>query len=121
LERPSSQVFLSVPSLPIELSPSARQRWQAFVARHHLASERHIIQHLALVAADVFIEALRRSGRALSRARLVASLEGLYSFPTGLVPELTYGPNRRIGALGAYVVQIDRGGSVSIADWIEPR
>jgi hypothetical protein len=26
---------------------------------------------------------------------------------TGLMPRITFGPNRRIGALGAYIVSID--------------
>ena len=120
--RPSPQVFLSWPSLPSTLSPSAERHWQAFVARHHLTSTYRVTSQLALVATEVFIEALRRCGRALSRACLVASLEGLYGFTTHLLPALSYGVNRRIGALGAYVVQIDpRSGLVLRADWIEPR
>jgi ABC-type branched-subunit amino acid transport system substrate-binding protein len=122
LERPSPQVFLSWPNLPSALSPSAERRWQAFVARHHLTLAHHVTPQLALVATEIFIEALRRCGRALSRACLVASLEGLYGFTTHLLPPLSYGVNRRIGALGAYVVQIDPDtGLVLRAAWIEPR
>jgi hypothetical protein len=120
--QPLPQVFLSWPSLPSALSPSAERRWQAFVARHHLTSVYHVTSQLALVATEIFIEALRRCGRALSRACLVASLEGLYGFTTHLLPALSYGVNRRIGALGAYVVQVDpSGGLVLRAEWIEPR
>ena len=53
------------------------------------------------------MEALERAGRGLSRERLIASLEGLYRYPGAYTPALTYGPNRRIGALGAYVVAPD--------------
>jgi hypothetical protein len=31
----------------------------------------------------------------------------LYEYDTGLMPKITFGPNRRIGALGAYIVTID--------------
>jgi hypothetical protein len=120
--RPAPQVFLSWPSLPSALSPSAERRWQAFVARHHLTSAYYVTSQLALVATEIFIEALRRCGRVVSRACLVASLEGLYGFTTHLLPTLSYGVNRRIGALGAYVVQVDpSSGLVLRADWIEPR
>jgi hypothetical protein len=43
----------------------------------------------------------------VSREKLIQALEGLYQYPTELTPAITYGPNRRIGAMGAYVVQID--------------
>ena len=47
------------------------------------------------------------SGKDLSRERLITTLEGLYEYETGLIPRITFGPNRRIGALGAYIVTID--------------
>lgn len=64
-------------------------------------------QSVAYGAAKTFVEATKLSGRQLSRAALVASLEQLSDFKTGVVPPLTFGPNRRIGASGCYVVGID--------------
>jgi hypothetical protein len=43
----------------------------------------------------------------LSRERLIQALEGFYNYQTGLTPPITYGPNRRIGAMGAYIVMVD--------------
>jgi hypothetical protein len=43
----------------------------------------------------------------LSRERLITTLEGLYEYDTGLMPKITFGPNRRIGVLGAYIVTLD--------------
>ena len=40
------------------------------------------------------------SGKDLSRERLVTALEGLYEYDTGLMPKITFGPNRRIGSVG---------------------
>ena len=67
------------------------------------------------------LEALIRAGRDLSREKLVTTLEGLYDFDTGLMPPLTYGPNRRIGAQGAYVVTIDpeKRQSTPASGWIQ--
>ena len=58
-------------------------------------------------AAKVAVEAMRRSGRSLSREKLAESLEDFYQFDTGLTPPLTYTRNRRMGAQGAYVLEVD--------------
>jgi ABC-type branched-subunit amino acid transport system substrate-binding protein len=64
-------------------------------------------QAVAYGAAQTFAEAARASGRQLSRAALLASLEGLRDFKTGVVPPLTFGANRRVGASGSYIVGLD--------------
>ena len=66
-------------------------------------------QMSAYCAVQVLLEGLRRSGRELSRERLISSLEKVYEFDTGLTPLITYGPNRHIGAMGAYIVIVDPG------------
>ena len=60
--------------------------------------------------------------RADDRRALVA-LEGLYEFETGLTPRITFGPNRRIGARGAYIVSLDAETKrlAPVSGWIEPR
>ena len=64
-------------------------------------------QTVAYGAAKTFVEATKLSGRQLSRAALLASLERLNDFKTGVVPPLTFSPNRRIGASGSYIVGVD--------------
>ena len=64
-------------------------------------------QASAIAAARILVHALELCGKDLSRERLITTLEGLYEYDTGLMPKITFGPNRRIGALGAYVVTID--------------
>jgi hypothetical protein len=64
-------------------------------------------QSVAFAAAKVFVEATKASSRNLSRAGLVNSLEQLRNFNTGVLPPITFGPNRRVGAAGSYVVGID--------------
>jgi hypothetical protein len=43
----------------------------------------------------------------VSREKIVDQLESLRAFQTGFVPPLTYGPARRLGARGAYVMRLD--------------
>lgn len=62
---------------------------------------------VAFAAAKVFMEGVKQSGRRLSRARLVSSIEQLQEFRTGVLPPLTFGPNRRMGVTGAYIVGVD--------------
>ncbi|HSO74645.1 MAG TPA: ABC transporter substrate-binding protein [Blastocatellia bacterium] len=64
-------------------------------------------QAVAYAAARVFIEAAQNAERQLSRATLINSLERLYSFETGVIGPVTFGPNRRVGAAGSYIVGID--------------
>jgi len=60
-----------------------------------------------MAAARILVHALELCGKDASRESLVTALEGLYEYETGLMPKITFGPNRRIGALGAYIVTID--------------
>jgi hypothetical protein len=58
----------------------------------------------------------------LSREKLLQALEGLYDYATGLTPPLTYGPNRRVGALGAHIVAADVANRrfASGSTWVQP-
>ena len=82
----------------------------------HLAA-----QVSAYSSAKILIEGLKRVGKDLSRERLVQALEGFYNYPTGLTPPITYGPNRRIGASGAYIVMVDLKEKkfVPVSGWVE--
>jgi hypothetical protein len=64
-------------------------------------------QAVAYASARTFVEAVTVGGRRLNRAALVASLEQLRDFRTGIVPPLSFGPNRRVGANGSYVVGVN--------------
>lgn len=81
------RLFVSLPILP---------------AVHSTATQR-----AAVAAAEVLIEGLKRAGREVSREKLVATLEKLYRFDAGLGAPVTFGPNRRIGARGAFIAAVD--------------
>jgi ABC-type branched-subunit amino acid transport system substrate-binding protein len=101
------KIFLAFPTIPADLSQGGAAIYSALVEKNKLGRQ-HIAARLsALAAATILVEGLKLAGKDLSRERLVSSLEGLYEFNTGFMPQITFGPNRRIGALGAYVVTID--------------
>ena len=101
------KVFLAFPTVPADVSAAGAAEYSAFLQRNKLDSSHAAAQASALAAARILVHALELCGKDLSRERLVTTLEGLYEYETGLLPKITFGPNRRIGALGAYVVTID--------------
>jgi ABC-type branched-subunit amino acid transport system substrate-binding protein len=103
----NGKVFFSFPTSPADQSAEGIKEFGALVEKYKLTNHHVATQMLAYSAAKILVEALKRAGRDLSRDKLIQSLEGLSDYPTGLTPPVTFGPNRRIGAMGAYVVTID--------------
>ena len=101
------RVYLAFPTLPCDLSEQGLSELNAFSRRHRIEDDFHSVRVASYVAAKVFVEALRRAGRSLSRAGLKASLEGLHDFRTGLTPPLGFNADKRVGARGGYVVSTD--------------
>jgi ABC-type branched-subunit amino acid transport system substrate-binding protein/cytochrome c553 len=100
-------IFLAFATVPADVTSAGAAEYNALLEKHQLRSGHAAAQASAFAAAKILVYGLQRAGKNLSRERLVTSLEGLYEFDTGLMPLITFGPNRRIGALGAYVVTVD--------------
>jgi len=113
-------VSVAYPTLPPDMKP-----WALAALRRSGAldgsKQPHLAQILAYSAAHILTEGLKRAGRSLARERLVSALESLYDFETGLLRPVRYGPSRRVGIRGAYVVSIDAksGRFQTNAVWIE--
>ena len=101
------KILLAYPNLPSDQSAAGIDELRRLSASHGLEKHHLATRISALVAAKVLVEGLRRSGRALSRAKLVSALEGLSKFDTGLTPPISFGQSRHVGARGAHVVAID--------------
>ena len=99
------KIYLSFPMRSSDQTPEGAMQYRAFAARHKISSEHMAATISAYCAAKVLVEGLQKAGRDLSREKLIVALEGIYKFDTGLTPPITYTPNRRIGARGAYVVE----------------
>lgn len=102
-----NKVFLAFPTVPADVSAAGAAEYSGLLQRNKLESTHAAAQASAIAAARILVHGLELCGKDLSRERLVTTLEGLYEYDTGLMPKITFGPNRRIGALGAYVVTID--------------
>jgi ABC-type branched-subunit amino acid transport system substrate-binding protein len=62
---------------------------------------------ISYAAARIFIEAAKTSGRQLNRATFSSALAKINDFNTEVLPPISFGPHRRIGTIGAFVVQVD--------------
>jgi ABC-type branched-subunit amino acid transport system substrate-binding protein len=103
----SDKIFLSYPTLPSDQSDAGTRELSQLLGKHQLPQVHLPAQIAAYCAAKILVEGLKRAGRNLSREKLVASLEKMYDFDTGLSPRITFDANRRIGARGAHIVGVD--------------
>ncbi|HEX7332103.1 MAG TPA: ABC transporter substrate-binding protein [Pyrinomonadaceae bacterium] len=101
------RVFLSFPTVPTDVGPEGLAELRALEEKYKFAPGHTSAKLNAFAAAKIFTEGLKRAGRELSREKLITALEGLYEYDTGVTPNITFGPNRRVGAMGAYVLSID--------------
>ena len=117
----SDRVFLSFPTLPADVTPEALSELRALQQKYNFQARHVPSQLMAFAAARIFTEALKRAGRDLSREKLITALEGFYDYQTGVTPNITFGPNRRVGATGGYVVSIDpaKRKFVSASGWVK--
>ena len=101
------KIFCTFPSSRADMTDEVIREFQSLGEKYKLPQKHLATQVSAYSSAKILIEALKRAGRDLSRERLIQTLEGFYNYQTGLTPPITYGPNRRVGAMGAYILMVD--------------
>jgi ABC-type branched-subunit amino acid transport system substrate-binding protein len=113
-ERFGGELLLAFPTLP------PGRALQELRSEFGLPAQNEAAQATALAAAAVLVEGLRRAGRDLTRERFVRALESLNNYdPGGFGPAVSFGPDRRNGARGGYVVAVERArGIVPASPWI---
>ena len=116
----TKKIFLAFPTVPADISTEGANEYRSLAEKYKLSPRHAAAQLAALAAAKTFVEGLKRAGADLSREQLISALEGLYDYDTGLTPKLIFGPNRRVGAAGAYVITInaDTKEFVSTTGWV---
>jgi len=116
----AGKIYVAFPTLPTDRTGRGAADFVEFARRHALPRSHLAAQIATYCSAKILEEGLARAGRNVSRERLITALEGLYEFDTGLTPRISFGPNRRIGASGAYVVTLDsvKRSFVPAGDWI---
>lgn len=70
------------------------------------------------VAAEVFTEAVRRSGPYPTRDSLVWALETFDGWSGYLAKDISYGPTERSGKYSLFFMQVQNGALVKVSDWV---
>lgn len=109
---------LVYPASPSDRKPEARSYMDRLMTPLGLTGYHLSVQAQAFAAAEILTEGLRRAGRSLRRETLVNALEGLQGFDTGLLRPVSFGPNRRIATMGAYVVRFEGGEGPAGPEWV---
>ena len=115
------KILLSFPTSPADQTLQAIKEFRAFAENHQLPPNHAAALVSSYGALKILSEALKRAGKDVSREKLIDILEGFYDYSTGLTPPITYGPNTRVGAMGAYVIAIDlkQQQFISVSPWIK--
>jgi ABC-type branched-subunit amino acid transport system substrate-binding protein len=100
-----NKIFAAYPQLLPD--PGAVDEFDDFLQRNQLAGDHRLVQISAYTAAEILETAMVRAGRNITREKLILSLEQMRDFKTGLLPGITFGPNRRIGSTRAEIVCVD--------------
>ena len=100
-------IFIAFPTMPADITSEGMAEFRALHEKYKFPPRHTASQLAAFAAAKVFVAALTRAGKDLSREKLITALEGLYDYDTGLTPRITFGPNHRVGAAGAHIIRID--------------
>jgi ABC-type branched-subunit amino acid transport system substrate-binding protein len=116
-------VYLASPlHVPNQSSPRMAEFFS--LGNKYRVGKRHrTFQYLAYSGAILLEEGLRRSGKGVTREKLVDSIGNVWKLETGVTPPLTYTPNRRAGALGAQILMVDPDTRrfLPATEWREPR
>jgi len=114
-------VRLAFPVRPIDPKSPESAEWRALATAHKLTSGDLGTQGAALAAIKLFVAALEKIGRDLTRDHLIATLETFERYDTGVSPPLRFRPGKRMGARGAYLVKLDveKKDFVPDGDWID--
>ncbi|MEP6681498.1 MAG: ABC transporter substrate-binding protein, partial [Chloroflexota bacterium] len=92
--------------------------YQAFMAKYAPKEQIGGFSEAGYTYAQVFIEALKRGGKELTRESFMTGLDQMKDFKGSLLPSLSYSPTDHAGVKAAYF-QVAKGGKfVTLTDYI---
>ena len=117
------RVYLAAPLAPPDEGTAEMGEFRRIREKYSVGGRHRSFQLLAYAGAVLLEEGLRRSGKGVTREKLVGAVGNVWKLQTGVTPPLTYNANRRTGALGAAIVRMDphTGRPVTVMEWREPR
>ncbi len=101
------RIYVSFPVMPSDHSKQGVAQFENLHSTYKLDYSNSGVQVSAMNAANVMVEALKRTGSELSREKLMDTLQSMNDFEPGLISSVSYNTRRRIGAWGSHIVQVD--------------
>ena len=92
--------------------------YQAFMAKYAPKEQIGGFTEAGYTYAQVFIEALKRGGKELTREGFMANLDQMQNFTGSLVPSLSYSPTDHAGVKAAYFQAAKDGKFVTVTGYI---
>lgn len=106
-------IFSAVSTMPNDLVKRANET----ILKYHPQTKPGYWTYLGYAGAAVFAEGAKRAGTDLTREKLIASIETLNDFQTGVVPPLTFGPGKHGGANKFGIARWQDGNLVVLEGW----
>jgi branched-chain amino acid transport system substrate-binding protein len=103
---------------PMTSDLPAVQLYRAHMQKYFPKNEPNRHSMAGYYAGMLFTEAAQRAGRNLTRESLIAGLESLKEFKSGLLPPLTIGRDHETQKQGFWV-RVEKGRFKPITDWLE--
>jgi hypothetical protein len=100
-------VFAAMPPVPEFADENGIEEYNKLAKQRKLSRNNFMAQLWTLTTAKVIHHALKEAGRTLQQEKLVKIIKTLYRFSTGYGPPITFSANRRIGAKGAAIIQLN--------------
>ncbi len=100
-------VFAAMPPVPEFADENGIEEYNKLTKQRKLSQHNFMAQLWTLTIAKVIHHALKEAGRKLQQEKLVKIIKTFYRFSTGYGPPITFSANRRIGAKGAAIVQLN--------------
>ena len=111
LAGPVSEGLIAVTNvvIPTEKENPVVKRTTEIIHKAHTDQAINVPAVDGVAVAMVTVEAFKRAGTNLTRAKTIEALEGMKNFETGIIPPVSFGPDRRQGCTDAFVYKVQSG------------
>lgn len=109
------KIVLAYPTWMDQITDPGFKQFRELQQQYGLSQNYQHTQMICLAAANLLIDKLKSCGSDLSREKLVSALENGVGYSTGLIPDLLYHPNKRVGSTQVFLLELDlEKGSLSL-------
>ncbi len=102
-----NRLFVTFPVMPSDHSQPGIEQFESLHKKYKVDYSNSATQVYAMNAANVMVEALKRTGSDLSREKLMDTLQSMNDYEPGLISPVSFNTSRRVGAWGTHVVAVD--------------